>query len=205
MEELFHDTRIFARRTERLSETVRDRSNYDAREFTCHFDEDGMLVPSGRLPPRGWRGFHEGHGCDGVSAESSGGRIGRARRVGRRNSRKNVSAETCRCIAGAREQAMSTMDEGLRPLSSAEKYQVMVHIERERVAEGVLHTDHLQCSVECGADHFSLSAATARRLCCDASIVIVLEDSHDPSLHPPRAASARWWWLFRNLIALTRQ
>lgn len=72
---------------------------------------------------------------------------------------------------------MSTMDEGLRPTSSAEENQVAVHIERERVAEEVLHTDHHQCSVECGADHFSLSAANARRLCCDASVVIVLEKS----------------------------
>ena len=114
------------------------------------------------------------------------------------------------------EQAMSTMDEGLRPLASAEKYQVAVHIERERVAEGVLRTDHHQCSVErhrsfptvlrhCQAsvlrclDSHCSGRLTRRRPECGA------QDSHDPSLHPPRAASARWWWLFRNLIALTRQ
>ena len=39
------------RRAEKVSDRKTDASNYEARELTCFFDEDGMLVIRGRLTP----------------------------------------------------------------------------------------------------------------------------------------------------------
>lgn len=83
------------------------------------------------------------------------------------------------------EQAMNTMQEGLQPLSSADKYQVVVHIERS--AE---HSHKQHCTIESGAHHLPLSPATARRLCCDASLVPVLEDASGNVLNVGRKTRA---------------
>ncbi|MDO9317266.1 MAG: DUF222 domain-containing protein [Gammaproteobacteria bacterium] len=177
------------RRTERLSETARDRNNCEAREFVCHFDEDGMLVLRGRLTPEDGAVFLTA--MDAMVSALNPPVAESEESEEPEESEEEIPVKTfpqkrADTLLALAEQAMSTMDEGLRPLSSAEKYQVMVHIERERVAEGVLHTDRHQCSVECGTDHFPLSAATTRRLCCDASIVIVLEDSRGDVLNVGR-------------------
>ncbi|MDO9318434.1 MAG: HNH endonuclease signature motif containing protein, partial [Gammaproteobacteria bacterium] len=64
---------------------------------------------------------------------------------------------------------------------SADKYQVVVHIERG---------SEQHCSIESGAHHLPLSPATARRLCCDASLVPVLEDASGNVLNVGRKTRA---------------
>ncbi|MDO8270621.1 MAG: DUF222 domain-containing protein, partial [Gammaproteobacteria bacterium] len=78
-------------------------------------------------------------------------------------------------------QAMSTMEDGLQPVNSADKYQVVIHIERGNEQHG---------SIESGAHHLPLSPATARRLCCDASLVPVLEDASGNVLNVGRKTRA---------------
>lgn len=87
------------------------------------------------------------------------------------------------------EQAMNTMEEGLQPLSSADKYQVVIHIEHggEHVGK---HGHEQHCTIESGAHHLPLSPATARRLCCDASLVPVLKDSSGNVLNIGRKTRA---------------
>jgi hypothetical protein len=91
------------------------------------------------------------------------------------------------------EQAMNTIEEGLQPLSSADKYQVVIHIEGgnqrgHEYSNGHSHEQH--CSIESGAHHLPLSPATARRLCCDASLVPVLEDTSGNVLNIGRKTRA---------------
>jgi len=91
------------------------------------------------------------------------------------------------------EQAMSTMEEGLQPVPSADKYQVVIHIERgseHRLEHSHEHSHELHCSLESGAHHLPLSPATARRLCCDASLVPVLEDASGNVLNVGRKTRA---------------
>ncbi|MDP1930749.1 MAG: DUF222 domain-containing protein [Gammaproteobacteria bacterium] len=176
------------RRTERLSDAARDRDNYEAREFTCHVDEDGMLVLRGRLTPEDGAVFMKAMDAMMVALNPPVAKSEVAEDV----ARKTFPQKRADALLAIAEQAVSTMEEGLKSVSSAEKYQVVVHIEREgiSVADDAMihadthvgtphvhpHTDHQQCSIECGNSHFHLSAATARRLCCDASMVTVLED-----------------------------
>ncbi|MFQ5661004.1 MAG: DUF222 domain-containing protein [Gammaproteobacteria bacterium] len=78
------------------------------------------------------------------------------------------------------EQALSSLDDGLKPLSNPEKYQIIVHLEPEQLHRWPEHPEHppetCVCSLEYGNAQFPLSAATARRLACDAALVPVLED-----------------------------
>ena len=78
------------------------------------------------------------------------------------------------------EQALSGLAVGPNPLSNPEKVQIIVHLEPERLKNRPEHPEHApgtyNCSLESGDAQFPLSAATARRLACDASLVPVLED-----------------------------
>ncbi|MDP1932385.1 MAG: DUF222 domain-containing protein [Gammaproteobacteria bacterium] len=206
------------RRTERLSDAARDRNNYEAREFTCHFDEDGMLVLRARLTPEDGAVFMKAMDAMMValnppvaaSEMSAMSEVAEASHASEISSRKTFLQKRADALLAIAEQAVSTMEEGLKPVFSAEKYQVVVHIERERIAmadgaavdannavpnssdlngthghqhadlladqQAIHHADHHQCTIECGTSHFPLSEATTRRLCCDASMVTVLED-----------------------------
>jgi len=91
------------------------------------------------------------------------------------------------------EQAMSTMEEGLQPVPSADKYQVVIHIERgseHRLENSHEHRHEQHCTIASGAHHLPLSPATARRLCCDASLVPVLEDARGNVLNVGRKTRA---------------
>ncbi|MDP3517885.1 MAG: DUF222 domain-containing protein [Pseudohongiella sp.] len=87
------------------------------------------------------------------------------------------------------EQAMNTIEEGLQPLLSTDKYQVVIHIEGGN-QRGHEHSQEQHCSIESGAHHLPLSPATARRLCCDASLVPVLEDASGNVLNIGRKTRA---------------
>ena len=155
----------------------RAESHYEARELTCYFDDDGMLVLRGRMTPEDGAVFMKAveamvaaqNPC--VVAEEDAANL----------SEKTFPQKRVDALLALAEQAMSTMEEGLQPLSSADKYQVVVHIERGN--------EH-QCSIESGAHHLPLSPATARRLCCDASLVPVLEDSSGNVLNVGRKTRA---------------
>jgi hypothetical protein len=169
------------RRAESLTDDRRAESQYDARELTCYFDDDGMLVLRGRMTPEDGAVFMKALEAmitaqnppvtqDDVSASLS---------------EKTFPQKRVDALLALTEQAMSTMEEGLQPLSSADKYQVVIHIERGNERS---HEQH--CSIESGAHHLPLSPATARRLCCDASLVPVLEDSSGNVLNVGRKTRA---------------
>lgn len=156
------------RRAESLSDERRELSRYNARELTCFFD-DGMLVLRGRMTPEDGAVFMKA--IDAMVAAmvtvqnppvSRGGNP--ATQPEKTFPQKRVDALLA--LAG---QAMCTTEEGLQPLSSADKYQVVIHIQG---GNGLSHEQH--CSIESGAHHLPLSPASARRLCCDASLVHVL-------------------------------
>jgi hypothetical protein len=152
------------RRAESLTDDRRAVSQYEARELTCYYDDDGMLVLRGRMTPEDGAVFMKAveamvaaqYPC--VVADEDVANL----------SEKTFPQKRVDALLALAEQAMSTMEDGLQPLSSADKYQVVIHIE---------HGNQQHCSIESGAHHFPLSPATAKRLCCDASLVPVLDNS----------------------------
>ena len=165
------------RRAESLTDDRCAESQYEARELTCYFDDDGMLVLRGRMTPEDGAVFMKAveamvaaqNPC--VVADEDAANL----------PKKTFPQKRVDALLALSEQAMSTMEKGLQPLSSADKYQVVVHIE---------HGNDQHFSIESGAHHLPLSPATARRLCCDASLVPVLEDSSGNVLNVGRKTRA---------------
>ncbi|OGT74161.1 MAG: hypothetical protein A3H44_13605 [Gammaproteobacteria bacterium RIFCSPLOWO2_02_FULL_57_10] len=187
-------------RAEKLSDRKSDASNYDARELTCFFDEDGMLVIRGRLAPEDGAVFM---GSLNAMLSALNPPVPKCE-LSEEFEQKTFPQKRADALLAMAEQAVRTMDNGLQPVSSAEKFQVVVHVGasllanplgRESIAleDTVVPAtdvqpseDHHRCSIECGDSHFPLSAATARRLCCDASMVMVQEDSRGNVLNVGR-------------------
>ena len=173
------------RRAESLADDRGDQSRYHARELTCFFDDDGMLVLRGRMTPEDGAVFMKAMDAmieamvtaqnPQVSQDADSATL----------PEKTFPQKRVDALLALAEQAMNTMQEGLQPLSSADKYQVVVHIER---SGELSHEQH--STIESGAHHLPLSPATARRLCCDASLVPVLEDASGNVLNVGRKTRA---------------
>jgi hypothetical protein len=165
------------RRAESLTDDRRAESQYGARELTCYFDDDGMLVLRGRMTPEDGAVFMKAVEAmvavqnPPVTQDEDAANL----------PKKTFPQKRVDALLALTEQALSTMEEGLRPLSSADKYQVVIHIERG---------NENQCSIESGAHHLPLSPATARRLCCDAALLPVLEDANGNVLNVGRKTRA---------------
>ncbi len=165
------------RRAESLTDNRRAESQYDARELSCYFDDDGMLVLHGRMTPEDGAVFMKA--LETMVAAQNPPAV--ADEETANLPKKTFPQKRVDALLALAEQAMSTMEEGLQPLPSADKYQVVIHIER---------SDEHQCSIESSAHHLPLSPATARRLCCDASLVPVLEDANGNVLNVGRKTRA---------------
>ena len=144
------------RRAERLDDP--DNAPHECREFNYHWDDDGSLVFKARLPAE------------------VGAMLMKALQASIDHAEKEVSADdvpsgqTREPIAARRADAIAEMAEtylasGPAKSSSADRYQVMVHITAETSA-GESHVE----------DGPHVTAVTSKRICCDASITRMLED-----------------------------
>src|SRR5690606_17373669 len=114
------------RRAETLSDDRRDQSRYLARELTCFFDDDGMLVLRGRMTPEDGAVFKKAMDAmveamvaaqnPPVSQDDDSAIL----------PEKTFQQKRVDALLAMAEQAMNTMAEGLQPLSSADKYQVVI-------------------------------------------------------------------------------
>jgi hypothetical protein len=85
------------------------------------------------------------------------------------------------------ENLLSTLGQGLTPLTGADKYQVMIHIDVDGTSlDGHDESGHANCHLDNGHCDLALSPETTRRLACDASLVTVLEDSNGNVLNVGR-------------------
>jgi len=87
------------------------------------------------------------------------------------------------------EHSLNDLSDDSKSLSNPEKYQIIVHLEPEKKRGQIPSFGSVplfSCSVESGAAQFPLSATTARRLACDASLVPVLEDGEGNVLNVGR-------------------
>ncbi len=183
--------RKFARAS-RLADPQHDQRQYETREFCWYHEDDGMLVFKGRLPAAEGAAFmkamdalvrnvvqqkpanQDGPAQD-VSAETfvDGSTVKSVDEPAPTFSQKRADA-----LVAMADLAMTALTADGKPVCTADKYQVIVHIEANGSADVSAETfQHRSCTLDSDACVFPLAATTARRLACDATLVTVLEDS----------------------------
>jgi hypothetical protein len=139
-----------------------------ARELNYYHDEDGCLVIRARLPAE------EGA----VVLQAINASMDAQCKEEHEDAADDVTAVTSvneNRFAQRRADALTTMAEttlrhGPAALSSAERYQVVVHVTAETLAEG----EAGRCELECGQH---LAPDTARRIACDGSLLRITDDA----------------------------
>jgi hypothetical protein len=174
--------RKFARAS-RLNEPQHEKSQYEAREFSWYHDDDGMVVFKGRLPAAEGAAFLK-------AMEVLVQTTGQQEATYQQSVPADVSAETsdevstptfpqkrADALVAMADLAMNALATDGKPACTADKYQVVIHIDTNRTENVSAETFSLPpCSLESDGCHFPLATTTARRLACDAALVTVLED-----------------------------
>ena len=176
---------------DRLNSEQVEEVQHASRAVSCHQDENGMWIIHAKLPPE--------EGALVVKALEA--IVDNATEAQDDNKEKNVSAETLLVetvesfetdsepkltFSQKRADALCSMAEhyiasykneaGIQSLAGAERCQIMLHVDINTLMShtaGHKQHNHLQ---HCNLNNQWISAATARRLSCDASLVTVLED-----------------------------
>jgi hypothetical protein len=148
------------RRMDVGEELRRANDQHEARALQTYFDDNGMLVIRGHLPPE------------------VGAVLLRALEAAQeqlyRKGEHDVSAETS--LERKRADALALVAEkalegGLEPENSGDRYQVVVHVDQRVLV------DPGQPGQSVLEDGQAISAETARRIACDASRVVMVHDS----------------------------
>ena len=163
-------------RADRLAEREQASTRHAARELNYYHDDDGCLVIRARLPAE------EGAVVlQAINAAMDAQRPGGICDAGD-DAANDVTAVTSKDenrFAQRRADALTTMAEttlrhgyGDSPgsLSSAERYQVVVHVTAETLAEGESGRSELECGQRLAPD-------TARRIACDGSLLRITDDA----------------------------
>ena len=178
---------------------------HKAWEFRWHYGEDGMLEFKGKLPPEQGAVFLKAIDLVLRSLHNDPDKVANAEKPAAVEDlpAKDVSAETslselstpassygqrrADALAMLAEHALQSLDQGLATLTGSDKYQVIVHIEADKLTavpgDAGASSAHSLCSLEDGP---FLSPQTARRLACDSGLLTVLEDSDGELLNVGR-------------------
>jgi len=157
------------RRAKRLNDAELAEKQHEHRSFCWQWDDDGSLTFKGRLPGE----------VGAMLLNALDKAVDRVRRDDL-DEKDDVTAETWLPIEVQRADALAGMAEsylanGPASSSSADRYQVMVHVTAETLAGDVTaetrdgEVSHLEHGPH-------VTAETSRRLCCDASITRMVED-----------------------------
>ena len=151
----------------RIEARERAEAQQASRELNCHYDEDGSLVIRARLPAE-----------EGAVVLQALNAAMDARHKEPNNSEPEdvtaVTSENENRFAQRRADALITLAEtalnhGPESSSSAERYQVVVHVTAETLSEGKA----ARCELGNGQ---ALAVDTARRIACDSSLIRLTED-----------------------------
>lgn len=172
------------RRTGRVAENTEAVKQERDRELSYYWDEDGMLVMRGRLPPEQgavvvralemasealWR---DRQGLD-DSAEASRGR--EVRLDGESVELNPWRARQADALAVLAEAALAN---GVQAVTASEQHVVTVHVDAAALARCDAHAGgggearDVACHVDEGA---AVAREVARRFACDASVVAMIE------------------------------
>lgn len=152
--------RVF-QRGDRAEELDGANNRYEERYAQCYFDDDGQLILRAQLPPEQGAQFmkalHAAADALGAAAHSASGEARRVEPAARKADALALVAETF-------------LAHGPSASTAGERHLVTVHVD-EKVLRDPTSTG--QCHVEGEAP---LPPATVRRLCCDGSMVAIVED-----------------------------
>jgi len=155
------------RRAKVLNEDEVAEEQFRTRAFDYRWEDDGSLVFNGRLPAEVGAMLVKAIECAVDNAEPE----------------TDVTAVTWEPISTHRADALSEMAEsyletGPASSSSADRYQVMVHVTAE-----TLESDHCGVTAVTSDEQIShiengphVTAVTSRRICCDSSVSKIIED-----------------------------
>ena len=155
------------RRAVRLNDDDVAKKQYENRSLNYHWDENGSLVIKGRFPGEVGAMLLKALESAVDHAEPEADRTA--------DSWEPVSAHRADALA---EMAESYLQTGPAESSSADRYQVMVHVTAE-----TLETDRPEVTAVTSDEELShiengphVTAVTSRRICCDSSVTTIIED-----------------------------
>jgi hypothetical protein len=159
------------RRAKESQELSREAQQQANRSLSWFHDEDGSLVIKARLPAEAGAVF--------LKALEAAGNSLPAPDVSAETSLEPVQSRTAR-----RADALTLMAEGFlasdqQPLSGGDRQQIVVHVD----AQTLKHDHAGRCELEEGS---GIAAETARRLACDASLVVLVENEQGEPLNVGR-------------------
>jgi hypothetical protein len=172
----------YYRRAQEAEELTREARQRETRELRYWYDHDGSLVIHGRLPAVEGALFVEAIEAARAAADAcraaADGACGAADATTGEAAPESEDAERVDDHAARRADALAQVSESFlqhKPaaLRTADRFQVVVHIDAETLRDGVAG----RSEIEGGP---SLPAQTVRRLACDASLVAVLERDAAP-------------------------
>jgi hypothetical protein len=157
-----------AKESQELSREVQQQAN---RSLSWFHDEDGSLVIKARLPAEAGAVFLKAL----EAAENA---------LPPPDVSAATSLEPVQSRSAHRADALALMAEGFlasdqQPLSGGDRQQIVVHVDAQ-----TLRHDHAgRCELEDGP---GIAAETARRLACDASLVVLVENEQGEPLNVDR-------------------
>ncbi|MEX2495759.1 MAG: DUF222 domain-containing protein [Woeseia sp.] len=179
------------RRCKRLQETATANARHRAREVSCRYDTDGTVVVRARLPAeqgelvmKALELAMERRQTDERAALRAAEKAGSPAAAGL----EPLAASHADALT---EIAESYLNHGASPASTADRYQVVMHVSAETlkgnsdVSAETLNDDpdvsaETSEHVNSGISHVeggpTIAAETARRIACDCSRVLLLED-----------------------------
>jgi len=173
------------RRATRPDDLGEVNSRHAERHLSWHWDDDGSLVVEGRLSPEDGALVVKAleAAVDVRSAERKGGSAEPSMPKGG-PAEPPLPEEGADGWGARNADALVTMAEtllasGLTPQPGGERYQVVVHADAETLAghgDGE-DSDDGRCEMDDGP---AIAAETARRLSCDASLVVMIEADGEP-------------------------
>ena len=165
MEKLVSKTRW----VKRLQDAYNSNQQHEKREFTYYHDHDGSVVIHGRLPAEQGALVIKAleMAVDRAEADANESELAPAK-FNDPNPSERIPFAARRADAFI-ELAETYLSHGAKTSTTADRYQVVVHVSAETLADGSGDI----CELEHGPN---VSAETSRRIACDSSVVKLFED-----------------------------
>jgi hypothetical protein len=167
------------RRAQEAEELSREARQHAGRSLHYHYDGDGSLIVKARLPAEAGALLLKSldAAAAAISAPDVPAGLAPANRADEcEDGQPSRAARRADAIAVLAE---SFLKHGAETLSGGERHQIVVHVAAETLRESVAG----RCEIEHGP---SLPAETVRRLGCDCSVVMLVENAEGEPLNVGR-------------------
>jgi hypothetical protein len=167
------------RRCKRLQETATANAQHLAREVICRYDTDGTVVIEARLPAE------QGELVMKALELAMERRQTDLRAASRESKNAAGAARTVEPFDAKRADALteiaeSYLNHGATSASTADRYQVVVHVSAETLKQDPDVSAETSAHINAGTSHIEggpmIAAETSRRIACDCSRVPLVED-----------------------------